>query len=79
MFIKVKNEVDHEVSVFNLNVFNEKHLEKNPYSELSHGNGGRVLFDTSSFQCKFEPVNIFSTYSNEYNHVVKYTAYISDD
>lgn len=60
--MKIDNEKDVDVSIFNLNVFNEKHLEKNPYSEITHGDGGRVLFDTSEFKVTFDPIDIKSTF-----------------
>lgn len=68
LFIKVENEGDNELSIFNLNIFNEKHLDKNPYSEIAEGNDGRVLFNTSNFVISFDSITLKSTYSEEYYH-----------
>ena len=63
MFIQVKNKGDTKLSIFNLNIFNEKHLESNPYSDIKQGNDGRVLFNTSNFNITFDAIMIDTTYS----------------
>ena len=78
MFLEIINEGT-EISIFELNVFNEKDLEHNPYSEITQGNGGKVSVDIDGSTLHMTPLEITSTYSKNFKHVIEYTAYLSDD
>lgn len=78
VFLKVENE-NTNLSIFELTVSHEKDVENNPYSEITQGNGGKVQVETESNVLKMQPLNIVSTYSENFKHRVTYTAYLSDD
>ena len=79
LFVKVQNSKRVDLSLFNLSIFNERNLDNNPYSEISQGNLGKVSIETDSGSISFDPLHIKSTYSENFNHQIIYTVYLSED
>ena len=78
VFLKLENERA-TPAIFQIGLLNEKDMDVNPYSEITHGDGGKVSIETDNHLLRFEPINIRSTYSNQFVHRITYTAYLSDD
>lgn len=79
LFVKVQNSKRVDLSLFNISIFNEKNLDNNPYSEISQGNLGKVSIETDTGSISFEPLKIKSTYSENFNHKIIYTVYLSEN
>ena len=76
-FIKVENEQS-DLSVYELGVFNEVDLDKNPYSEVVQGNGGRVNVETDNNRVSFHPVELRVGFKEGFQHRVEYKLYLTD-
>jgi hypothetical protein len=67
IFIQVDADQDNkeDEAVFSLIAFNEKQLDKDPYTEISfqgHSLDGNVKIDTENQEISFDPIRINSTY-----------------
>lgn len=78
VFLKVVNQ-NTDLSIYEMSVTHEKDIASNPYSEITQGNGGKVSVETDNNVLRMQPINIKSTYSDNFKHRVTYTAYLSND
>lgn len=75
--IEVPKKSEFDKAILNIKAFNERHLDVNPYSEVSHINDGKIQFDTESMEVVFDPIIIKSTYKSEFKHHINYHVYLS--
>ena len=76
-FLKIENNQT-DLSVYQLNIFNEVDLDQNPYSEVAQGAGGRVAVETDNSVVNLSPVELRVSYKEGFVHRVEYTLYLSD-
>ena len=77
VFVRVKNEKAAR-SIYLVNLFNERDLDNNPYTEVSQGAGGKVDIETDTNSLRFAPLKMKSNYKGNFVHRLTYTAYLSD-
>lgn len=76
MFLRVKNDGNH-LAVYELNVFGENEIDRNPYKKLTQGNGGKVSVEWDNSNVILEPVSINSEFKEKFWHRVEYTLYLT--
>ena len=77
-FIKVENSKKN-FTTFTLNVFNERDMDLNPYSEVSQEGEGRVDIETDSHTLRVKPLKLQQSVGKDFINQITYTAYLSPD
>ena len=77
VFLKIKNK-GKTGAVFDMDVYNRRNLDSDPFSEVSLKNEGKVIFDTDSNTVSFDKLQIKSNYSEKFYHSVHYIVYLSE-
>ena len=75
-FIKVKNNQT-DLSIFEFSAFNEVDLDKNPFSEVVQGEGGKIRVLTENNSISFQPVKLQVGYQSGFVHRVEYKLFLS--
>lgn len=71
-FLKLEN-YDSDLSVYELNLFNEHDLDTDPYSEIVQGDGGKITVETDNNIVRFKPVRLNAKYREGFQHMIEYT------
>ena len=75
-FIKVENRKKN-FTTFTLNVFNERDMDINPYSELSQDGSGKVEIETDSHTLRVRPLRLNQSIGTDFINQITYYAYLS--
>jgi hypothetical protein len=77
-FIKVENHKKN-FTTFTLNVFNERDMDLNPYTEVSQEGEGKVDIETDSHTLRVKPIKLQQSIGKDFIHQITYYAYLSPD
>ena len=78
VFLKIKNKGKTD-AVFDMDVYNRRNMQTDPYSEVALKNEGKVIFDTDTNSVSFDKLEIKSNYSEKFYHSIEYIVYLSED
>lgn len=77
VFVKVEN-LDTENSIYELNLFSEHDLDRNPYNEVAQGDGGKIDVETDNHILRIPRAVIKPNYMEGYQHRINYKVYLTD-
>ena len=76
VFIKVENKKGNFTS-FIINVFNEKDMDNNPFTDIVQQGEGRVEVETENQRIRFKPINLNKSLGKEFINEVTYSVFLS--
>lgn len=76
LFIKVENQKD-SFTAFNLNVFSERDMDMNPYTEITQEGDGKVDIETDTNLVRVKPLKLKTSIGAEFTNKIKYSVYLS--